>query len=159
MLREANEKTNDNTYPEAITIYRKILEQWDQSWDAHYRLAKTLWQYAKKPEEAAEHMDRAIALNPGNTEAYYWGGRIYYDMKMAQKYRPYFQHYVQIEPDSYNAQDLVKRYSHLLQAGGQRPGQAPVPRDAGLKLDVRLVAVLVLGLLLVLRVRRAKQGR
>jgi tetratricopeptide (TPR) repeat protein len=108
-------------------------------------------------------MDRAIALNPGYAEAYYWGGRIYHVLNKPEKYRPYFQHYVKIKPDSYNSQDLIKRYSHLLRDEKKKQAQPvqPVSEQVRPELDPRLfpalVAVLLLCLLLLgLRMRRAK---
>lgn len=79
-----------------------------------YYLARITWASKKQAEPANQLMEKSLAINPGQTEAYYWYGRINHDLNRPEKYKPAFNRYIELAPQNEKSIDLKNQWSHLL---------------------------------------------
>ena len=115
---------NQQDYKKAIEIYRESLEI-DPTYSPGYAgLAAVAFNFEKDFEKADQYYDEAILRNPKNPENYYWKARTNYALNRPEVYRPLFIQYVEMAPDSYNAIDLQKNWSHLLEPYESAEGQS-----------------------------------
>lgn len=149
LIEQARAQASNNE--SSIALYRQALKISDNSWYVHYQLGYALWHF--DGEEAARHLDRAIALNPMYSELYYWAGRINHTLDRPNKYTPYFTQYIAMAPDTYNTQDLRKNYQHLLGAQPEKVSEK-VSSTIEPKYYLAGLAVIVLLGLLVYQRRR-----
>ena len=112
--QKASNHFNKNDYPKAIEYYKKILQIQPNHVSSHHYIAVLYFQYDGKLALAEQHINKALALNPGWPDSYYIAGRIYYAMNKPEKYTPIFKQFVRMDPDSYNAQDIFRNFSHVL---------------------------------------------
>lgn len=82
---------------DALAVYAKGLEFDPLNWSIYNNICHALSK--KPPDEALAAFERAIALNPQLTPAYYNIGKIYQLQNCHDEAIMYFQHIVQLEPD------------------------------------------------------------
>lgn len=81
---------------------------------AYYSLAILQMYHSRKYEEARDNIEKAFELGESDPEALYTAGRIYHALNMPEKYKPLFQKYVELAPNTYNATDLKRNWSSYL---------------------------------------------
>ncbi|HEY3130986.1 MAG TPA: tetratricopeptide repeat protein [Acidobacteriota bacterium] len=91
-------------YSDAIRIYEKLLTSQSDSYEAHYFLSQA---YAKKSppelETAAEHLRKAISLNPQSFDSHAELGRIYLEAGMLGSARQELELAVRLNPEEEKA--------------------------------------------------------
>jgi len=132
---------------------------------AYYSLGIGAWQFERDLKKAGEYMRKSIDLNSNYAESYYGLGRINHSLGKPGVYKPLFQKYIKLAPDTYNAKDLQRKYSQFLtdKPSNVRPKQEYVDQsliDSMLR-DKRLIFVLagLLAGLLILRFWQVKRLR
>lgn len=81
---------------------------------AHHGLAVLYLYHAHKYEKAVEHILVSLELDPHDSEAYYTAGRALHAAGKVEESRVYFKKYVELEPDTYNTQNLKSSFAHLI---------------------------------------------
>ncbi len=114
IYNESNQYFNRKDYKKAIGIYQKSLEVYPDYYLAYAALAQVAFEFEKDFVKADKYYDKSIELNPEYVENYYWKGRTNYNLNRPEIYRPLFQKYIELAPDTYNTIDLKKNWSHLL---------------------------------------------
>ena len=105
---------NANDYPKAQALIAEALEYNPNNALAYHGLAVLNLYHSKDYGEAERNISQSLTLNPNDAESYYTAGRVYYELNQPEKYKPLFQKYVVLAPDSFNTSDLKKNYPHLL---------------------------------------------
>ena len=100
-------------YDEARELLLRALEEYPEYDAARSALAYQASQLGDD-EEAVRQIDYAIQINPEENEYIYWKGRYYHNLGQPEQYRPLFQKYVALVPNSRNAIDLKVNFPHYL---------------------------------------------
>jgi len=166
LYEKASSFYNKKDYKKAISIFKEAIELNEGYATAYHTLAMTQWQFARDYEEANRNIVKAIKLNPAAAESYYIAGRINYSMRRPEKYKAYFQRYVKMAPDTYNTKDLKKNYASVLTNNlQQRISSGQSSENINIDSEKRwlyenyrylLLVTMLLGLLLLLKLRKAK---
>jgi tetratricopeptide (TPR) repeat protein len=127
LITEGNQAFRAQRYDDAITIYKKAVENDPQSVDAHYNLALT---YDKKGmiDESIQSYKQVIHLKPDYGEAHNNLGTVYEKKDMSSKAIAQFKEAVSKDPDLPQAQYnlgrayfkeglLVQAAEHLYKGG------------------------------------------
>lgn len=100
--------------PKAVELLEKAIALNPGDFGIYHTLALLHWQVARDPESAAPVIQKSLELNPNYAESYYIAGRIFHELKRPDFYKPLFQQYVRMAPNTYNAKDLKRNYSSFL---------------------------------------------
>jgi ankyrin repeat protein len=114
IYQQSNQYFNQKDYKKAIRIYHKSLEAYPDYYLAYAGLAQVAFDFEKDFVKADQYFDKSIELNPDYVENYYWKARTNYSLNRPEVYRPLFNKYLELAPDTYNAIELQKNWSHLL---------------------------------------------
>ena len=151
---ESNQYFNQQDYRKAIEIYEKTLEVYPDYYLPYAALAQVAFDFEKDFEKADRYYDKSIELNPGYAENYYWKARTNYQLGKPEIYRPLFQKYVEMAPDTYNAIDLKKNRPYLL----EEESAIPLPPAVFVRYQVPLFAGLIVLLVGLLSYRMLRRG-
>jgi tetratricopeptide (TPR) repeat protein len=92
----------------ALKAYLKAVEDGgDGDARLHQRLGET-YQAMEKPEEALQHLERAVELDSGNSEAYHKLGLLYMDQRDTDKAKAAFQRGLELDPDNISLRTYVE---------------------------------------------------
>lgn len=105
---EAGAYYNQQQFSKGIVLLEQALELNPSYALAQHGLAVLYLYYAKDYKKAEAAIVASLALSTNDIEAYYTAGRVYYALDQIDRSKPYFQEYVTLAPDTYNAQDLKK---------------------------------------------------
>ena len=145
---------NRKDFRKAKALYSEALSLNPTFATAYAGLAAIAMTYENDPASADRFLDQAIRYEPNNNEHIYWKARANHMLGKPDVYRPLFQKYVELEPDSYNTQDLLKR-PNLLYGQVAEEQVVSKPDDAWQR-NLLLAGGLLLLVLLWLRHRQAR---
>ena len=155
IYQQSNQYFNQKDYKKAIRIYHKSLEAYPDYYLAYAGLAQVAFDFEKDFVKADQYFDKSIELNPDYVENYYWKARTNYSLNRPEVYRPLFNKYLELAPDTYNAIELQKNWSHLLTEETSTTSP-PLENDYSQYQAVAIAGFAILiGILLLLRRRQS----
>jgi ankyrin repeat protein len=153
IYQQSSQYFNQKDYKKAIGIYHKSLEVYPDYYLAYAGLAQVAFDFEKDFVKADRYFDKSIELNPDYVDNYYWKARTNYSLNRPEVYRPLFNKYIELAPDTYNAIDLQKNWSHLL---AEQSSITSPPNDYSQYQAYAIASFAILiGILLLLRWRQS----
>jgi tetratricopeptide (TPR) repeat protein len=116
---------NEKRYSEAIEIFENVQPGHPQEWYSLYYLGSAYIMQKNYPA-AAEHLELALSLNPGNTKIMHALGVTYFKLGNLKLSKAYFASVLEIDPQDAEARGLMDIMANLeRQQAGASQDESP----------------------------------
>lgn len=116
---------NEKKYAEAIEIFEDVQPGHPQEWYSLYYLGSAYIMQKNYPA-AAEHLELALSLNPGNTKIMHALGVTYFKLGNLKLSKAYFASVLEIDPQDAEARGLMDIMANLeRQQAGASQDESP----------------------------------